>query len=269
MNEGWRHVMNHRPPRINGELLAGASGILRPNLDDGHHPSRATSFLAVRKEDVGAARRAVICHMDVGGGDAGPAQLIAGNRDQVKVQGGYGIRPVAWRLLGKEKERVPAGDRFLDLIVRSHAKEIFTIRVPAGKRDHDFIAHFIATRTNRGSDRRHQITRIGTEDANHLPDGDLYNASECSSPSGVNGGHRAAARVGQENGHAIRTSYGKGNAGFLSEEGVTLRQSIASATRDWITGRPIFELAARAAHYLVHCCRVNLPELGERGSPGA
>lgn len=245
-------------------LFSGYCSNQSLNSNHRHHPPCPATFFAMRKEKVGSARSAEIRHLNFCVVDAGPAELITGDGNKVKVQGRMRVRPVAWRLFGKEKQGIPSGDLRFHFIVGSGAKVILTFWVATAKCVHHFIAHFIATRPDGRPNRRQQIIRLRIKDANHFTDGDLHDARERSTPSGMDGGHGAAARVSQEDGHAVCPPYGKQNAGLLSDQGVTLVQRHARDLWRGIAGRPVFKLAARASHHLVNVSRVNLPEFGER-----
>lgn len=80
----------------------GGNEHLTSNPDDGHHSSRPATFLAMRKENIRAARGAEVRHLDFRVHQSCASQLVAGHSGKVQVYGGDGFRSMARRLLGEE-----------------------------------------------------------------------------------------------------------------------------------------------------------------------
>ena len=112
-------------------------------------PPRDSAFMAMREEEVGAARRAIIRNQDILGFDARAFQLILRDGDEIEACGGKMLRRVARRIGALEEERVAISSRF-GRIGQLPEKALGRGELSV-ERFHNFLAHLVTAGSNRRS----------------------------------------------------------------------------------------------------------------------
>jgi hypothetical protein len=214
--------------------------------------------LTVGIEEVRAAGRAEIHRSDIVRRKPCGQELISGNGNQIKMNGGRAGDVLPWQLHIGEGDRTPFGmqpARFGWL-----AKELVDAREAPLKGFLHLVPHFIATHADGRTQHSQQALRLRSIHAAHPPHGLFDDACQRATPPCMNCRHGSTLRVYQQHGQTIGGSDRQQDTSLIGQQRITCRLGNARLFRYSFPTQAVLEFAGGCPPNLIDSGGMDLPE---------